>query len=118
MAVYARLGGGSAHQPVAVEKGPVAKHYAVPAVVNSFGDSRVDLPFTVFDANDDLRLVLRRQVLEVEGLARSDPDARKLSAYFCLVCFCGRKLQREVEVFEEVRVHERHADVRKVDGRR
>src|SRR5262249_15938088 len=92
VAVYSRLRAGSALQPVAVEKGPVAKHHAVPAVVNSFGDSLVDLPLTFFDAQGDLHLVLRRQVLEVGGLARSDPDARKLSAYFCLVCFCGRKL--------------------------
>src|SRR5262249_39711491 len=78
----------------------------------------VDLPLTFFDAQGDLHLVLRREILEVEGLARSDPDARKLSAHFRLVCFRRRKLQREVEVFEEVRLHELHADVRKLDGRR
>jgi hypothetical protein len=41
-----------------------------------------------------------------------------LGTDLCLVRFRGRKLQRQVEVFEEVRLHELVVDFWKVDGRR
>ena len=61
---------------------------------------------TFLHPQGDLQLVLYRKALEVEGLARSDANARKLGADLLLVFLSGRKLQRKVEVFEEVRLRE------------
>src|SRR5580704_4173789 len=119
VAVYACLRGGSALQPVAIVVGAVARQRADAPAVNSLagiGDGLVDLALAFLHAQADLQLVLQRESLEVEGLARPDADARELSAYLCLVLLSGRELQGEVEEFEEVRLHELLVDFRKIDG--
>ena len=47
-----------------------------------------------------------------------DADARKLSADLLLVLLRGRELEREVEIVEEIRLHELLVDFREVDAGR
>src|SRR4029077_15997216 len=81
-----------------------------------FGNTIADLAFAFLHAEADLQLVLHREVLELHGLAWPDADARKLGADFLLVLLSGRKLQRKIEIVEEVPLHQLLIDLRKVDG--
>src|SRR4029450_1131571 len=71
VAVYARLRGNSALQPVAVVMGAVAWYRADPPAVDRFadvGDRFVNLSIAFFHAQGDLKRVRWREVLEVQGL--------------------------------------------------
>src|SRR5206468_2314226 len=97
--VNARLCRDGTFQPVAVEEGAVTCQRGDAPAVNRFagmGDGLLDLAVALLHAQADFQLLLQREVLEVESLARSDADARKLGAYLLLVFLSGRELQREV----------------------
>ena len=103
------LCGYRALQPVAVIVGAVAGQRADPPAVDclaDIGDALVNLSLAFLHAETDFELLLQREVLEVEGLARPDTNGRKLGPYRFLVLLRGRELQREIKVLEEVRLHE------------
>src|SRR3977135_437269 len=121
IAVYARLRGDSALQPITIVVSVVAWYGSDPPPVDllaEVGDGLLDLSVTFLHAQTDFELLLQRKVFEVHGLAWPDANARKLGSYLCLVGQCRRELQREIEVFEEISLYEILVDFRKVDSRR
>ena len=82
-------------------------------VAPAFGDGGVDLALALLQPESDFQLLLDREVLEVECLAGPDADAGELCPDLSLIRRRGRKLQRKVEIFEEVPFREFLGDLRK-----
>jgi hypothetical protein len=66
----------------------------------------------------DFKLVRDREVLEAEGFARPDTDAREFRTDRLIFWQRRCKLQDEVDVFEEVGLRQFLVDLREVNGRR
>src|SRR5208282_6695331 len=81
-------------------------------------DGLFDLSSALFHADDDLKLVLGGEVLEVRCLARTDADGRKLGADVDVFGLGRREPKREVEEFKELDLGEILVELGEVDGRR
>src|SRR5438093_13686556 len=91
----------------------------LPAVDDLFTSEEIlfDLLFTSFHAFNYGGLLLGRKRFEVENLSRSYAEASQLRPD--LLFFRPRRceLQREVEIFEEVRLDQLFVDLGEIDGR-
>src|SRR4029077_18332472 len=61
--------------------------------------------------------LLGRQRIEIELLARADPESSQLLTGSYFLGSGGSELERKIEIVEEVRLHELTVDLREVDGR-
>src|SRR5205823_7194833 len=108
-------------QPVSLVESAVTKEIAdAPSVDDFYSGAEVflDLFIAILHAQADFDPVAERKVREFEGFARTHADTRKLGANIRLIRLCGRKLQREVEVLEQIDFGEVLVDLGEVDGGR
>src|SRR6266478_1932743 len=73
--------------------------------------------FAVLHPQPDFNLVGQRKVLEVKGLAGADADPGEFLANDALFRSTRRELESEVEVVEEILLHQLRIGLGKVDGR-
>src|ERR1700737_727690 len=109
VAIYAGLGGSSSFQPVAAVEQPVSEQrsdFPPIDVLAAARDVLLKFFFSVFHAQPDLKLVGQRKILEFEGPAGADADAREFLANGAFLRSRRCKLQSEIEIFEEVLLHQ------------